>query len=327
MNTMNSKIEEAVIILEELSVFDPVFTPSRKERLALTLLAVAHIREKDHWKDARYWGDKVQPPWSCTTREIITFWNENYNLNISSGSYDDVRRKNLVYLIEASLVTKSVSNPDSSTNNPTRDYALNQEAGKLIQSFNTKQWQKKKTQFLEKYGKLEGKLEKTRNLEKIPVQLPNGKSLTFTPGEHNQIQKAIVEDFLPRFLKKPQLLYIGDTNDKYLYIDYEALSNLKLPTPEHDTLPDIIAIDNINKWIFFIEAVHSSNPISKIRHLELERLGSTAIHPIVFVSAFLDRISFRKWVTEISWETEVWLSDSPDHMIHFNGDKFLGPHK
>ncbi|MBR6673843.1 MAG: hypothetical protein IKL39_03865, partial [Mailhella sp.] len=25
------------------------------------------------------------------------------------------------------------------------------------------------------------------------------------------------------------------------------------------------------------------------------------------------------------WDTEVWISGMPDHMIHFNGDKFLGP--
>ena len=24
-------------------------------------------------------------------------------------------------------------------------------------------------------------------------------------------------------------------------------------------------------------------------------------------------------------ETEVWIVEKPDHMIHFNGDKFLGP--
>lgn len=29
---------------------------------------------------------------------------------------------------------------------------------------------------------------------------------------------------------------------------------------------------------------------------------------------------------EISWETEVWVADSPTHMIHFNVERFLGPY-
>lgn len=36
---------------------------------------------------------------------------------------------------------------------------------------------------------------------------------------------------------------------------------------------------------------------------------------------------FRKNAADIAWETEVWIADNPDHMIHFNGDRFLGPHK
>jgi adenine-specific DNA-methyltransferase len=44
------------------------------------------------------------------------------------------------------------------------------------------------------------------------------------------------------------------------------------------------------------------------------------------VTAFPDRVTFRKFAKDIAWETEVWIADNPDHMIHFNGDKFLGPY-
>jgi len=40
-----------------------------------------------------------------------------------------------------------------------------------------------------------------------------------------------------------------------------------------------------------------------------------------------NRQSLREWLVEISWETEVWLTDAPDHLIHFNGDRFFGPHE
>jgi hypothetical protein len=28
----------------------------------------------------------------------------------------------------------------------------------------------------------------------------------------------------------------------------------------------------------------------------------------------------------IPWETEVWVAEDPDHIIHFNGERFLGPY-
>ena len=31
-------------------------------------------------------------------------------------------------------------------------------------------------------------------------------------------------------------------------------------------------------------------------------------------------------INHIAWETEVWIVENPDHMIHYNGDKFMGPY-
>ena len=48
---------------------------------------------------------------------------------------------------------------------------------------------------------------------------------------------------------------------------------------------------------------------------------------MIFVTAFPDRALMSKYLPDISWETEVWRADSPTHLIHFNGDRFLGPHE
>lgn len=45
----------------------------------------------------------------------------------------------------------------------------------------------------------------------------------------------------------------------------------------------------------------------------------------VYVSAFPDFTEFKKHSTNIAWETEIWLVDFPEHMIHFNGDRLVGP--
>ena len=47
----------------------------------------------------------------------------------------------------------------------------------------------------------------------------------------------------------------------------------------------------------------------------------------IYVTAFLDFKTFKKFSETLAWETEVWIADTPDHMIHLNGDKFLGPRK
>ena len=75
-----------------------------------------------------------------------------------------------------------------------------------------------------------------------------------------------------------------------------------------------------------IESVTSHGPVDAKRHGELAKLFENASPELVFVTAFPDRRTMAKYLANISWETEVWIADAPTHMIHFNGDKFLGPH-
>ena len=42
-----------------------------------------------------------------------------------------------------------------------------------------------------------------------------------------------------------------------------------------------------------------------------------------FVTAFLDKSTFKKFIADLAWETEVWIAEQPEHMIHLNGDRFL----
>lgn len=161
----------------------------------------------------------------------------------------------------------------------------------------------------------------------VSVSLPDGKSLKFSPGEHNDLQKAIIEEFLPRYGSESEVLYVGDTAKKLLLCDRKKLEKLSFFELTHDELPDVLAYSSKKNWLFLIEAVHSSGPITPVRLEELKRLTKECTAEIVYVTAFLDRATFRKFAPDIAWETEVWIADSPDHLIHFNGDKFLGPYK
>jgi type II restriction enzyme len=171
---------------------------------------------------------------------------------------------------------------------------------------------------------LSDQLSRNRNFDKIPVKLPDGKPLELSLGEHNQLQKHIVEQFLPRFGSDCEVYYIGNASKKLLHIEEKELSQLGFFKLAHDELPDIIAFSREKNWLYLIEAVHSSGPMSELRVLELKKLLKECKAELIFVTAFLTKVEFRKWLVDIAWETEVWIADNPDHMVHFNGNKFLG---
>jgi type II restriction enzyme len=130
-----------------------------------------------------------------------------------------------------------------------------------------------------------------------------------------------------RFGSGAEVLYVGDTANKYAYLNREHLRALKFFDVQESKLPDIVAYSQLKNWIFLIEAVYSSGPVTSERRLVLTKLlaGCTALP--VYVTAFLDKMTFRRFSPDIAWETEVWIASDKDHLIHFNGDKFLGPYK
>lgn len=78
--------------------------------------------------------------------------------------------------------------------------------------------------------------------------------------------------------------------------------------------------------MLLIEAVTSHGPVNPKRMSELEKLFDKSKAGLVYVTAFPDKQTMAKYVADISWETEVWVAESPSHLIHFDGDKFLGPY-
>lgn len=58
---------------------------------------------------------------------------------------------------------------------------------------------------------------------------------------------------------------------------------------------------------------------------EIEEMTTGVTAGKIYDTAFLNFKTFKKFSETLTWETEVWIADMPDHMIHLNGDKFLGP--
>lgn len=301
----------------------PVDNTDRKlERMAKACLAVGKI--KKDFSEACFFEDGF-----TRTRDIIAFENEYLGEDISSGSYDDIRRQDLKLLVEAGIIVNSSSTEEQATNNPSRGYGLSTSFANLLHSFGSSRWEILLNEFRKETKSLKEELERRRDLQKVPVTLPNGKTIVLSYGEHNNLQKAIIEVFLPLFGFGAEVLYVGDTKDKFLHLEKAELEKIKFFTLEHEELPDVVAYSREKNLLYLIEAYHSTGEWDEIRvrkvKRKLEESGCTA--NIIFFTAFENKNIFKQKAKDIAWETEVWIADSPEHLVHFNGYKFLELHK
>ncbi|MCR2020294.1 restriction endonuclease, partial [Blautia pseudococcoides] len=163
-----------------------------------------------------------------------------------------------------------------------------------------------------------------KEMTKMPVKI-NNEEFTFSPGKHNELQKAIVEEFAPRFAPNSECLYVGDTIEKDLVKNVSKLQKLGFEITLHDKMPDVVLYREDKNWIYFIESVTSVGPMDPKRIIEISEMTRNVTAGKIFVTAFQNFAVFKKFSDSLAWETEVWISEMPDHMIHMNGDRFMGP--
>ena len=303
--------------MKEVGVPFEGLTDLRLQRMAEACMAIGQIKNK--LSEAKSVKDGV----FLRTREILKFENDHYGENISPGSYDDIRRKDLKLLVLANIAINSSSIESKATNDSSRGYCLSDEFAILLKNYGTSRWKESLEEYKAKIESLEQQLKEKRESDRVPVKLPDGKELQLSYGEHNELQKAIIEIFLSIFGKGCEVLYVGDTSEKLLHKNEEKLSELGFFDLNHDELPDVIAYNEEKNILFLIEAFHCTGQWDKTRLYKIKnKLADCKAH-LVFVTAFETFNQFKTLSTSIAWETEVWIADIPDHMIHFSGWKFL----
>ena len=192
-------VNEAIYILVKCGIPIEGLTERRLERMALAFLAVADVIDSSGWAKVKGFDGTVETR-ALKSREIIPYINRHFEENISPGSYDDIRRKDLKLPVMAGIVIRSAGNPNAARNDPTRAYALSPEFAALIRRFDTSNWQGDVDEFLSDRVILSEELKQSREIQTVPIILPGGQELAFSPGKHNQLQKAVIELFLPRWL-------------------------------------------------------------------------------------------------------------------------------
>ncbi len=295
-------------------------------RSAWVFLALASIRPNDEWKNAKA---PLLP-----TVDIMQFIREHYDQNYKPNTRETIRRQTLHQFEQARIVDRNRDNPSRATNSKDNNYSLNHSVIEILKEYPVCIWEKKINEYKADLQNLTELYQRKLNMEKIPVRLPNGIEIKLSPGKHNQLHADIIHEFCPRFIgDSGVVLYIGDTassreeGGKLMVLDAAHLEALGVLPMSHDKLPDVVVYDVKREWLFLIEAVTSHGPISPKRWIELEKALESCKVGRVYVTAFLTAFEFRKHAANIAWETEVWIAENPDHMIHFNGDRFLGPHR
>ena len=307
-------IEEAQEILKAMGM-----PPAQHNQMAgMTLLALCGLTPDSAWPHAERRR--------CTvTKGIMDYLRDHYGADYAPNTRETFRRQVLHQFVQGGVAEYNPFAPDLPTNSPNAHYAVSQAALDAARRYGTEEWDSALNQFRSERGRLAERYAGVRDRAMIPVKVPGGRELQLSPGKHNEVQRAIVEEFAPRFAPGAHLLYLGDTAKKDLFVDEVRLGELGISITDHDKLPDVVVYDASRNWLFLIEAVTSHGPVSPSRMVDFENMLTDCPAGAVYVSAFPDLAEFRKHMRNIAWETEVWLCDAPDHMIHFDGERFLGP--
>ena len=305
-----SKLEEAKRILRELKV--PL--KQQSDLCGYVILAMANIKKDDIWTNATNKWIRIH--------DVIAFIREFYKVSYAENSRETFRKQAMHHFRNAAFIEDN----GKATNSPNYRYRLTDEMLLLVKTFQSNLWEEQKNNFLKSHQNLIDLYSSKKAVRKMPVKI-NGDDFAFSPGKHNQLQKLIIEEFAPRFAENSECLYVGDTIQKDLVKNEEKLKELGLEITLHDKMPDVVLYSEDKNWIYFVESVTSVGAMEPKRIKEIEEMTENVSAGKIYVTAFLDFKTFKKFSESLAWETEVWIADMPDHMIHLNGDKFLGPRK
>lgn len=308
------KIDESLEILKALGV--P--RDQQNERSGLTLLSLLDLKADTPWS-------KASAPLMGIT-PMMEFFRKHYGKVYAPNTRESVRRQTIHQFLDAGIVVINPDEPERPTNSGKTVYQIEAALLELLRTWGTPEWEKGIKTYLSSVETLKKRYAQERQAKRIPIEVAPGKTITLSPGGQNILVEKIIDDFCSVFTPGGKTVYVGDTDEKFAYFDEPFLKSLGVRIESHGKMPDVVVYHEKKSWMVLIEAVTSHGPVNPKRMSELKKLFKGCKAGLVFVTAFLDRQSMLKYLDEISWETEVWVAESPTHLIHFNGERFLGPY-
>lgn len=305
---MADKVEEAREFLKTIGMSKAQQT----DLCCYVILAMAGIKPDMSWSEATNEWIRIH--------DMIQFVNTFYGVSYAENSRETFRKQALHSFRTAALIEDN----GKATNSPNYRYRLTEETVELLKTMQTPEWEIVLKRFFCYHKKLIDVYASKKQMTMMPVNI-NGEDFKFSTGKHNELQKAIIEEFAPRFAPNSECLYVGDTTKKDLVKNVDKLKALGFEITLHDKMPDVVLYREDENWIYFVESVTSVGPMDPKRILEITEMTKDVTAGKIFVTAFLDFKTYKKFAEELAWETEVWIAEMPDHMIHLDGDRFMGP--
>ena len=289
------------------------------ERSAMTFLALADVRPGANWTTAT---NEMY-----TTRQIMDWIRDQMGIDYAPNTRETIRRLTLHQFIAGGLVQFNADDPNRPVNAPKNNYRIVPPLLPVIRGIDTPEYPNLLEAFLAGIKTWNQQVAEERKMNRVPVRMPDGTDMTLSAGGQNVLIKKMVEEFCPRYVPGGVVLYIDDTDKALGGVVDDVLQLLGIEIPEHGKAPDLIVWDKQNNWVFMMEACSTHGPVDVMRKQELRTLFDGIKAPMVFVSCFPDRTVMRRYFADLAWETEAWCADAPDHMVHLDGAKFLGPYE
>ncbi len=308
------RLAEAIEVLTALQ-FGP---KQRNDTAAYTLLALLDLQPEALWAEAQAPLRGITP--------IISFIATAYGVRYAPNTRETIRDDAVKFFTEEGLLLRNPDDPNRSTNSGKTVYQIEPSALALLRKAGTLEWQSALQRYLISRESIKNEIARKRVSARVPVTLPNGSQVALSPGGQNPLIKAIIEHFCPIFAPGGVVIYIGDTENKFVHLEAAELSTLGVTLDSAAKIPDVIVYYAAKNWLLLIEAVTSAGPVDGKRRKELKELFAGCKAGLVFVTAFETRQTMQRFVSQIAWESEVWIAEDTDHMIHFNGQRFLGPY-
>lgn len=290
----------------------------RNERSALVLLALLDLTPDRVWSGARSPLVGITP--------IMDWVRDHYGKAWKPNTRETVRRRTMHQFVAGGLALYNPDDPSRPVNSPQAAYQVTPEALALLRTFGTAAWGEKLEAFRAGKVTLAARYAAERSVRLVPVRIADGQAVALSAGRHSALIKAVVEEFAPRFVPDAELIYVGDTGRKWAFFADRRLAELGVAVENRGKMPDVVLYDRERDWLVLVESVTSHGPVDAKRHEELAALFAGATPGLVYVTAFPTRAVMSRYLTSISWETEVWCADAPTHLIHFDGERFLGPY-
>ena len=312
-------LNDALNILKSIGMPDNLTNP----RSVMTLAALAEMYPGQKWRNASeaYHG----------THHIVKFINRYFpnkagldTCSYAENSRETFRKYNIKPWISAGILEPKAG---LATNDKDNSYRFSSYFASLLRSYGTEQWEERLSDYNEANISYAEYLKQTKTVERDYVMDYEGMQISLKKSAHNKLQMEILQHLIPLISNsKPELLYIGDATDRDLWQNNERMDELGIHVlSQSGNLPDIIVYDTQENRVIFIEAYHSTGPFTIDRVNALKKLchckdGTEA----AFITAFDTTAKMLKHYKEVAWDTEIWSADEPTHLVHKNGDKFIG---